>query len=276
MLETHGLGPELFISARIRIDDFDGTEFDTLEPSPSGVGVNEAYKIAIEEVFSFDIDALRKYEADGEHKNRTPAEIALSLAPNASPKGLSKLTNELVQRKLDCMMDQIGKPLPDGDLWPRPIPGFLECTRKIEAAKEAGALITTAIISAGHNAFIKKCYDVHGLAYPDIMVTDETINGLYSTQPLHRLTKPSSLPFWLVKAQWVNLFADNGEDFADLMSSPSNTRMVYAGDDPKKDAGLAANAGIPFVYIDKAGNTKLSWQTVELVLSLGSVALHEK
>lgn len=264
-------GIHQFEEAKIRIDDFDGTEFDTFEQSPNGIGVNEAYKIAIEKVFFFDKDALVKYEAAGEHRNRTPAEIVLSLAPNSTPQGHEKLTRALVDAKLECLLDQIGKPLADGEPWPRPLPGFLECTKKVTAAKQAGELITTAIISAGHNAFIKKCYDVHELDYPDIMVTDETINGLYSMQPLEKLTKPSVMPFWLVKTQWVNLFAKSGQEFAELMSMASNNRMLYIGDDEKKDKVLAENAGIAFVLVDKK-NSITSWRRVEAHLNVGSVA----
>src|ERR1700751_1254835 len=96
---------EGFRSAYLLTSDFDGTMFDTFETSPNGIGVNEAYRIAIEQVFDFDREALDRYDEDGGHNNRTPLQIAASLAPQASDRGIKRLAGELVAAKLDCLLD---------------------------------------------------------------------------------------------------------------------------------------------------------------------------
>lgn len=261
-----------FRNAQLVVSDFDGTMFDTFEPSPGGIGVNEAYCLAIEQVFDHDTTALERYQEAGEHQNRTPTEIAASLAPSATPKGVKRLAEDLVHAKLDLLTDQIGQELSDGTAWPRPIPGFEEAWQEISAARTEQEPISTAVISAGHAEFITKCLESAGLELPDFMVTDETIRGLYSNLPLEKLTKPSPLSMEIVKAQWMSLYTTSEIEQKMLIAVHGiKHRIVYTGDDPIKDAQLAANAEVDFVLLTP-DNPEEAWQRT-LRMGLASVVI---
>lgn len=264
-----------FSEARLLVSDFDGTMFDTFEPSPNGIGVNEAYRLAIEAVFDFDSTALERYQADGEHQNRTPTEIAHSLMPNATREGVKRIAGQLVAAKLDILLEQIGQPLTDGALWPRTVPGFADFWSTLTAKRKAGQQVSTAIISAGHAEFMQKSFEIAGLEMPDFMVTDETVRSLYSALPVHKLTKPSILPMDIIRAQWLSLYCDSEEEKQALEPESINERIVYLGDDPNKDAALAMNAGVRFVYIHGADRraARAAWKSMKARLELGLIAV---
>ncbi len=257
----------------LNIYDFDGTMYETFEADPSRqiYGVDEAYRIAIEEVFYFDKDALRRYIDDGEHQNRTPLEIVNSLAPDCTLAGLDRLTGELVGAKLNVLAGQIGRELQDGELWPRPVPGFLEHWQQVTAAKEDGAPISQAIASAGHASFIRKCLAQSKLVEPEIMVTDETIRGLNSSLPPEQLAKPSIMPVSIIKTLWL---AHHNQP-STLLGDPSlNDRIIIVGDSKEKDGGLARNCDTQFIHISP-DNPADGWHELTNVrLGLGHISLN--
>lgn len=257
----------------LNIYDFDGTMYETFEADSTRqiYGVDEAYRIAIEEVFDFDKDALRRYTDQGEHQNRTPLEIVNSLAPNCTPSGLDRLTGELVNAELKVLTGQIGRKLHDNELWPRPVPGFLEHWQQVTADKESGAPISLAIASAGHASFIRKCLAQSKLVEPEIMVTDETIRGLNSTLPPEQLAKPSVMPVSIIKTLWLAHYNQP----ATLLGDPSlNDRIVIVGDSEEKDGGLARNSGTQFIHISP-DNPIRGWQELtSLRLGLGQISLN--
>jgi hypothetical protein len=263
--------PERFPQARLLAADFDGTTHDTFEAPPDGIGVDEAYRIGIERVFEFDEGAVARYEAEGGHGNRTPAEIVHSLAPTSvTSNDLDRLTEELVRVKLDLLCGQIGKPLDDGQTWPRAMPGFSEFWSSVYEARDEGEHISTAILSAGHAPFIRKVFSSAGLELPDILVTEETIRGLNSSLPPDKLAKPAAMPLLLAKTQWLNFY---GLDVTSVAAGPQiGDRITVFGDSLPKDGGLAKNSGVNFVHINPE-DPAAGYETLYQQLNLGRAAL---
>lgn len=125
----------------------------------------------------------------------------------------------------------------DGAIWPKLTPGFDDFWIRLQHLKRDGIPLTTAIISSGHELFIKKAFDKHGLQEPEILVTEDDIRG--KSFPAGKLlVKPNPFPFALVHRK---LNALGGET--------DKSRMVYFGDDPIKDGQMAARSRIAFGLI---------------------------
>ena len=263
-----------FENACLDMQDFDGTIADTFEQDSARdiFGVDEAYRVAVEETLPDDKDALKRYEDQGEHRNRTPAEIIESLVPDRSQKEQKVLTGKLIVAKLDVLEGQIGKPLSDGALWPRPQPGFIEYSDTVSKINASGEYIDQAIISAGHASFIEKCLDLYGVSRPEIMITDETIRGLNSRLSSEKLTKPEIAPFMLAKFQWLLLY---GLTEAPKGLAPHvNNRISLIGDSEPKDGGLARNAGIEFFHVNPK-NPREGWDNLSRAHLLGGQAVSD-
>ncbi len=256
---------------RLIASDFDGTQAGTLDSYDGLIGVAEAYRLGVAELFSDD--ALEDYKQEGEHNNRTPAQIVESLNPGMSADELEVNTKMLVDFKLDILLSQIGKTLPCGGRWPLPTEGFVEFCEQLQAVNKEEKVITTAVLSAGHTSFIEKTYDMWGVELPDFMITGDTLNdlGLGSIPEDHK-AKPAPLLMALSKAQWLA-----GQDIAissysDETAPAVDSRIIYVGDDDKKDRELAAASNVGFVLVEP-GKSKESWRRVACWAGLGNVSI---
>jgi hypothetical protein len=261
---------------RLAIFDFDGTISNTFEVGPSGVGVNEAYDLAVTKVFGRE--GRVRYEENGKLMNRAPTEVVFDLINSENNKVLLEnakeffdenllrllsimpenfdkksfltenpfklndlLTWMLVSEKCSYMLDQIGQKLSDGEIWPRPEKGFVEFYNFIkEEGTINGVSIRTAIVSSGHREFIRKTFDAYGLSMPDYMVTDDEIRKV--SLPVLRKTKPAPYPIAVVHNQWLK---DR------KLGSYDKSGIIYFGDDFKKDGLLAKNCRVAFGHYDK-------------------------
>jgi len=195
--------------------DFDGSLFNTFLPSPNGIGVKEAYEVAVSQCFGSK--ALSIYREKG-LQNRGPSEVVRWL--NGGQLSV-ELTKELVQIKLDCMMSEIGKIGKDGRIWPPIFPGVAEFLNRLNEVQ-----VPWAILSSGHREFILKTFAVWGLLEPKVFSDDEA----------------SRLPEYPVKPNPVLL-----EMACQELGIPFEpNELVYIGDDLVKDGGLAGNAGAHF------------------------------
>ena len=160
----------------------------------------------------------------------------------------SALTERLVCIKIDFLTSQIGNTLQDGALWPRLTLGFDSFWNQIRSDET----VFTAILSSGHQAFIQKTFEVHGLVLPHLIVTDDELRVL--PEPL---SKPDGR-LW---------------DF--LLGKAGRTHLqnaVYIGDDKAKDGGLAQNASVRFLHFAPKGargygeeESFSDWRNVPLV-----------
>lgn len=198
------------------VSDFDGTIANTFAPSPSNIGVSEAYRLAVEKLFGEE--ALKYYISTGGLKNRNPGEVVKSLQDQGF--GGDVIAEDLVQAKLGYLLREIG---PE---WPKPCNGFVEFYKVIEEMDG----VEIAILSSGHEEFIKKTFFAWGLDPPRIMLTDDDFRGYNPPLPLEKFSKPSPLLMDLIQQEWGG----------------RRRHMIMFGDDPDKDGKLAKNAGIPF------------------------------
>ncbi len=241
--------------------DFDGTLFLTSEPSPDGTTVNSAYFDAID--YHIGTDASAEFAETGGHRHRSPAEIVLSLVGIENAARVATLEGRITTTKLEILEGCIGQNLDDGVKWPRPMNGFLEFWANLQQARSSGYPIGSAIISAGHTSFISRTFQAHDLLPPDVLVTDDVRLGLGLTTPLDQQVKPA--PFMLHQAQrvWIEQYSH----------SSSVPRTIYVGDDPVRDGGMAANAGVEFVLISQE-NASDAWARISTFLGLGTTALN--
>ena len=205
------------------IMDFDKTVADTFLPSPNGIGVERAYEVAVEECFG--VDALKNFRKTGGLKNRAPGEVVAQFNGGESS---VELTQNLVRAKLACLINEIGKTGADGRTWPPIYPGFAEFLRRLDDMQWLWA-----VLSSGHGDFIRKTFAVHSLPRPRVFSDDEA----------------SRLPGYPCKPNPVLLEVACQE--TGISFQPEE--MMYIGDDPVKDGGLAKNAGLQFGWFAPDG-----------------------
>lgn len=263
------------------ITDFDGTIADTFSPSPKGVDVNQAYRHATELVLG--ANGLRAYEEIGGLKNMAPGELVKAILQHGPKKEMIEHAGSFFHKEqglLDGLVPEgKGTPLtwqddsfwdptgviaemlvrskmvlylPEiGPAWPRPCKGFLVFYDVLCKLKNL-VDIQLAILSSGHEIFIKKTFEAWGMPAPLILLTDDHMRSReYPPEPMARV-KPSVALFNLVHLMWSyetnGPMADNLQLINFIMES--RKRMMYFGDDCDKDGQLAAAAGVPFGWFN--------------------------
>ena len=244
---------ETFSSARLTAADFDNTIALTAEPSPAGVGVNEAYELAIDTVF--DSDQLSIYRQNGGLRNRAPLEVVSELMPDAYATEIKTKEHELNKAKLDVLLGEIGTRFANGQLWPRPVPGYLEFRERLHDSRDEGIRVDDAVISSGHESFIKKTFDVWAISYPTHIVAVETLDRVGRGYAV----KPSSEVMDVTRGFWRIGY---GLPFWQDASAEELSRIIYTGDDPVKDGGLAANSGVSFIHMPDVHSSRERWHSV--------------
>lgn len=240
----------------LMILDFDNTIALTLKPSPNKIGVEEAYRSAIEELFG--MSGLAAYEEIGGLQNMAPSELVKALlSVIETHQKPEKITEMIVEKKLSVLMKEIGTHFHDGSIWPEPCPGIVNFFKSIsEANKKGGIHIDVAILSSGHRDFIKKTFRVWGQKCPKILVTDDDARRLPDYP-----TKPAKILLDLILKKWKN------------RGYPENGNIMYFGDDLRKDGQFAKNAGISFGWFNPNQHAIVpkvfqfsSWETVSRIV----------
>jgi HAD-hyrolase-like len=246
-----------FGSAYLAVLDFDGTIAQTFVPSPNGVDVHRAYEVAIAREFGAPM--LRSYVANGRNCSGGPSHVIDTLMPHASTAEKTRSVERLVEAKLNILLHEIGAD------WPIPVEGFLCFWNALQSARKNGRSIYTAILSSGHDAFIKKTFAAWGVPRAgdiDIVITHETIVSMAGTTAMHKLWKPSGALIAYIYAQWFRLCGVTVDTLGD-----ARNRVVLIGDDMDTDGVMAARAGIRFVHVTRS-NPAGAWQTMARVLHL--------
>ena len=258
--------------------DFDGTAFHTFTKSPHGIGVNEAYQLSLDDIFGEGIGKWF-FENIG-LDNRTPLQTIVDLFDKLSEhkqhlilnafKFLEKqqgsfgnlipesnegtlnwnhnspettVTQMLVIQKLRYLMKEIGERDGEGKIWPQPCQGFPEFNKTIAELKRQNVPIDTAVISSGHESFIRKVFEIWGITQPDILVTDDDIRTRLYPSDLAARFKPGAFPLALTHHKWLKLQNLDCQSFF-KEAQDSKKRMYYIGDDPRKDGLMAKNGKI--------------------------------
>ncbi len=232
--------------------DFDGTAAKTFVPSPNGRNVETGYRYGLEQLFG----SATLLDEIGGLGNRSAAEVIAAVVHNDSARhrlgvararplmrelqhvsctsyrgsklhGRELLVETLVLLKLSHLLSEIG---PE---WPLP---YLGVRQYLASLKQRG--VETAIISSGHEVFIRKTFAQWGTPCPRFMITDDDVRRMCGDDP--RLTKPNPFMFDLLKLRVGGVTGAHGPE-----------RIVhYLGDCPIKDRGLAKNAGVRFGWFN--------------------------
>lgn len=226
--------------------DFDMTLADTSAPSPSGMSVETAYRKGIEEIFGSD--GIYVYqELLGGLRSREPKELITEILKTAGSEGISLrigqeyhlngLTELLVSKKLGYLLAEIS---PE---WPRLTPGADEL---LMAHTDGKLPVEIGIVSSGHDLFIEKTLETHGFQRPDYMSTSDQIRCL--EEPRRPLYKPFPYQLARVHREWFGDGNSNGHN-GFRGRERGKPYMMYVGDDPAKDGGLAERSRIPFGFV---------------------------
>lgn len=285
------------------VSDFDGTLARTFDPSPSGIDVNEAYAYAVKSIFGKA--GLEIYAMLGGLKNRAPSELITELLQNEhqgqlverarnffqkkkkllnivippgkgaplewksdelwDPRGT--ITEILVRCKLSRLMTEIGTMTSCGSKWPEPCKGVMEFVNFLRELKNDKYNIRLAILSSGHEEFIRRTFAVWGLNYPTVTVTDDDLRGREYPDS-HQRVKPSATLFDLLHLAWAESNHKAIEPLRLLnFVRETRPRMMYIGDDHSKDGKLAEASGVPFGWFCENRSSVLSLQTPSFLFS---------
>lgn len=245
----------------VAVFDFDGAMANTFEACPNGYGVEQAYEMAVQTLFSED--GLEIYKKNGGLRNRSPWQVVHEILRSAdlqflatTIESMERLIQErgqglgemigytfpesfseseyytiaselLVALKLEILEDQIGRELGGGWVWPRPIDGFCGAWRAVTDEP----VTKTLVVSSGHTVFINKFLSAYRLPAADCMITDDQ-----TRRQLVPVAKPDE--------HLIRMGLDQ------LGICPGRDRRIVFGDDPSKDGDLAKNADCRFVLID--------------------------
>ena len=227
--------------------DFDRTLADTFMPSPSGMQVSKAYDLAVFSVFGEAGYSLFR-GALGGIKNREPGELVNDLFSTAKRLGIflsrrcspvHELTELLVQKKLSFLLPEISRE------WPPLYDGVKEF---FDLAHQGELPIEIAIVSSGHDEFIRRVFEVNGLPAPSNLVTSDAIRRVdgVMNRPLH---KPYPYQLALAHQRWLK----NNNSYSSSEGFTGRSRqkpfMMFIGDDPVKDGELALRSRIPFGFV---------------------------
>lgn len=287
--------------------DFDDTVADTSAESPDRVTVASAYQHAVETIFgSSGVDV---YRAVGGLQNRAPLELVDVMLKTGDTRGMTGVARDffdsasnllrqsglisegkgykldwsdytrsiaelLVRVKLEYLLNQISP------AWPEPCPGavdFFTGTHRIREEEEIN--IRAAIVSSGHEVFIKRVFEQWGISCPELMVTDDDMRGGFGTGDVIKDVKPSARLWNVLHFLWAKYCLGDQADIVDIVGFVARTRqqMMYIGNDPVKDGGLAENAGVPFALFKPSDPTNLRmycfnhWSSVTQLFSRESI-----
>lgn len=260
--------------------DFDETLFHTFSPSPNGIDVKKAYKLALDKIFVpgtgewfFELFGLQ---------NKTPSEVVSQIlrwdeekidqayqfyqseGKNGYP--ISKyengelswnkdspektITQMFVGEKLKTLLTEIGQMDESGNPWPQPCEGVLDFFKTVQRVKQESLPIDIAIISSGHEAFIKRTLDVWRVPYPEVLVTEDDIRPRRFPIEEDRRFKPGTFPMALAHQAWLKQQGMLLRDSRVVeVGRESKKRIMYVGDSPEKDIGMAVHSRLSHSHL---------------------------
>lgn len=256
--------------------DFDGTLADTFAKSPNGIGVNEASAQAVEDLFGEE--GARALSAVGGLKNRAPVELIQALIAKGDVAQMTKSAREYVKKNIDELFGNVpqGKGVPlaplleEGEVepavlaeafvrrklailtkeispeWPKPMEGLVDALSAIRALSEGEAQIKIAVLSSGHELFIRKCFLQWDIPPPDILITDDDLRGVKHLGAEAKV-KPSVYLLAKLHQAWRRARGLRPDEIdVPLEGRMRKEGMMYAGDDQHRDGQLALSHDVLF------------------------------
>ena len=153
----------------------------------------------------------------------------------------------LIIRKLSYLMGEVGIPDRNGNSWPLPCEGVLNFFYSLGLLKKENAPIDFAIVSSGHESFIRKTLEAWKMPQPDVLVTEDDLRPRKFPQEAEDKFKPGVFPVALAHFLWLK---NQGIVFSKEIGLDTKERIIHIGDTPTKDLVMAAMAGIKcnFLY----------------------------
>lgn len=215
--------------------DFDGSMARTFDDSPNGMNVNIASRKAILDVFGEK--GLNVYDNIGGLKGREPGELVRLVQDSLAETGSRRdLTSQFIDAKLSYLVPEIS------DEWPRLTSGMAELN---DSVKRGEIPVDLAVVSSGHDAFISRILEIHGINA--ILVTSDILRerGVEERHKPDPYQLEEAQRQWLAKRLDGELLALGGYVERDFYKA----NIAYAGDDPIKDGEMAERARVAFIYM---------------------------
>lgn len=227
------------------VTDFDGTLAKTFEDSPNGMNVHRSSELAIRDLFG--VSGIQVYHDIGGLQNREPGELVRIVRAITGQVDMSE--DEAIRSYIDAKLNHT---LPEiSPKWPQLYPGVKNFLQK---ATRDGYFVDVAILSSGHDVFIKRALEVNGIDPSSLIIV--TSDVLREREMPHRPRhKPYSYQFaeahkgWLEKKGLLPQSDDPADRESYVGRSLGKPNILYIGDDPIKDGGLAAEARVPFIFV---------------------------
>lgn len=183
-------------------------------------------------------------------------------------------TELLVREKLRIFSGKIGQK-EGGEFWPQPCKGLVEFWQLLSQLRRE-LPIAIGIISSGHQLFIEEVFKKLELEPPDVLVTEDDSRGRHYPKEINRRVKPGLFPLALAHRELLLQLLQAGvidenslgiDTEITAINDPALSRyhrilhaaveldldMIYFGDDPLKDGGMAERATIPFGHFKPPG-----------------------
>lgn len=262
---SHGLQPRYLLGL-----DFDGTIARTFVPSPNNMTVARAYTLAARDVLGPMGEEIVSPQGMRVFRNQAPEELVsdvlglfggkhapmmIDRARDFHANTVSEQANFvwdednphrtvarlMTHQKLQYLMSEIGLMDREGNVWPPPTRNIIGFFQTVDELQQEGVPLDIAIISSGHEQFIRKTLDLYGVKPPDVLVTDDDVRDRKYPKEVHRRVKPGQLPLALAHQKWLQRQGvfDLGRESWVPMANDSKCRMAYIGDDPLKDGELS-------------------------------------
>lgn len=268
------------------VTDFDQTAAQTFASVKGIVGVDEAYRLGVQMVLG--PAGLAAYEKIKGFGNMAPIELVATLLREGKadqmvlhaagvferrqqdqlfglvPEGKGYplqwgvrssdpapvIAELIVREKLRLLMQHIS------GLWPLASNGFLTLLGVLKKLRTQYQVnINLGIASSGHEMFILRVFEQWGKEPPLVLVTDDDVRGQCSLQEMQAYIKPSANLMDLVSKRWAQeLLGESATELGIIgFTARNRKRMLYVGDDIRRDGELARNSEIPFIWFRQDG-----------------------
>lgn len=236
------LNVNVFGIRRLALADFDGTIARTQEPSPNGMTVDRASRLAVQETLP---EFTKQYDEQGGLNNRAPIEVIRDLLPDATPAEHEEFCGQYIAAKLGYTRTEIGARFSNGDVWPRLIPGYRDFHKKVQRFPYTDHML----FSSSHEYDVRLIYEAWGLEWPLIFAT-EAMSAQAIKHEVALPVKPSPLLVDFALEEWREV----GDIDATIPDRLLRENTVAIGDDLMKDGTGAVLSRIAFVLVQ--GNEK--------------------
>jgi hypothetical protein len=267
-----------FPSAVLAVADFDGTVTDPYVEHEGILSVHEIAIASIDRILGRDARD-RWYARPDDCQVSLDSSLAATLTylvPDATPQNHAEMTKRIVDTQVEQLISQIGQRLPDGSLWPKLVPGFVECWEAITKAKahdeheDDKRVVSTAFLSRGYERYINAVLAHYDIVAPDHLIAHEqTDSTRYHGILGDEVGKGYGLQLNTLAQRWMLSFGITVID----EFKPRPDQITLIGDsasDIREAESLKAN----MIFIDPE-HPERAWKEMAQFVKLGKLSIAE-